>query len=145
MGNNSAPLLADLFLHSYEAEFVQELFRKGEKKLAQSINFMFRYIDDVLSLNNKNFRNFLHLIYPVELVVKDITDSPNSASYLDLYLEHDINRTLTTKCYDKRDDFNSPIVNYPFLDSIIPSSPAYGVYMLIRYSRTCNSYQNFLH
>jgi len=46
--NNCAPLLADLFLHSYEAEFVQELLRKGEKKLAQSFNYMFRYIDDVL-------------------------------------------------------------------------------------------------
>jgi len=44
---------------------------------------------------------------------------------------------LTTKLYDKRDDFNFPIVNYPILDSNIPSSPAYGVYMsqLIRYSK----------
>jgi len=79
-------------------------------------------------------------IYPVELVVKDTTDSPNSASYLDIYLEHDINGTLTTKLYDKRDDFNFPIVNYPLLESNIPSSAAYSVYMsqLIRYSRTCN-------
>jgi len=38
------------------------------------------------------------------------------------------------------------IINYPFLDSKIPSSPAYGVYIsqLIRYSRACNSYQDFL-
>jgi len=38
-------------------------------------------------------------------------------------------------------------INYPFLDTNIPSSPVYGVYMsqLIRYSRTCNSYQHFLH
>jgi len=34
MRTNSAPLLADLFLHSFEAEFVQDLLRKGEKKLA---------------------------------------------------------------------------------------------------------------
>jgi len=82
----------------------------------------------------------------VELVVKDTTDSPNSASYLDIYLEHDTNGTLTTKVYDKRDDFNVPTVNYPFLDSNIPSSPAYGVYMsqLIRYW-TCNSYRDFIH
>jgi len=89
--------------------------------------------------------NFLHLIiYPVELVVKD-TDSPNSATYFDL--EHDINGILTTKLYDKRDDFICPIVNYPFVDSNIPSSLAYAVYMLqlIRYSRTCNSYHDFLH
>jgi len=62
-------------------------------------------------------------------------------------LENDINGTLTTKLYNKRDDFHFPIVNYLSLDSKIPSSPAYGVYMSqsIRYSRTCNSYQNFLH
>jgi len=42
----------------------------------------------------------------VELVVKDTTDSPNSVSYLHLDLEHDINGTLTTKLYDKGDDFN---------------------------------------
>jgi len=65
----------------------------------------------------------------VELVVKDTTDSPYPASYRDLYLEHDINETLTTKHYDKRDNFNFPIANYPFLDSNIPSSPAYDVYM----------------
>jgi len=44
-------LEAGLFLHLYEAEFFQELLRKGEKKLAQSFNYTFRYIDDVLSLN----------------------------------------------------------------------------------------------
>jgi len=66
--------------------------------LKEKINkhFTFRYICDVLSLNKKNFSNLSHLIYPVELVVKDTTDSPNSASYLDLDLEHDINGTLTT-------------------------------------------------
>jgi len=80
---------------------------------------MYLYIDDVLSLN-KNFSNFLHLIYPVELVDKDTTDFPNSASYLDLYLKQDINGTLTTKLYDKRDDFKFPIVNYPFYFPIIP-------------------------
>jgi len=83
----------------------------------------------------------------VELVFKDTTDSPNSASYLDLYLEHDINGTLTTKLHDKRDDFNFLSSTIPFVGSNIPSSPAYGVYMsqLIRYSRTCYSYQDFLH
>jgi len=58
----------------------------------------------------------LHLIYPVELVVKDF---PNSVSYLELYLEHDINGTLKTKLYDTRGYFNFPIVNYPFRDSNI--------------------------
>jgi hypothetical protein len=48
----TAPLLSDLFLYSYEADFIQELLKENEMKLAQSFNFTFRYIDDVLSLNN---------------------------------------------------------------------------------------------
>ena len=52
MGTNWAPLLADLFLYSYEADFIQGLLKKNEKKLARSLNFTFRYIDDVFSLNN---------------------------------------------------------------------------------------------
>jgi hypothetical protein len=36
---------------------------------------------------------------------------------------------LRTKLYDKRDDFNFPIVNFPFVCSNIPAAPAYGVYI----------------
>ena len=43
MGTNCAPLLADLFLHSYEAEFVQKLLRDNNKKLPASFNHTFRY------------------------------------------------------------------------------------------------------
>jgi hypothetical protein len=64
MGTNCAPLLADLFLYSYEAEFVQKLFHDNKKKLAVSFNHTFRYIDDGLSMNNNNFHNYVHLIYP---------------------------------------------------------------------------------
>jgi hypothetical protein len=52
MGTNCAPLLADLFLYSYKADFIQVFLKKNEKKLTRSFNFTFRYIDDVLSLNN---------------------------------------------------------------------------------------------
>ena len=83
MGTNCAPLLADLFLYSYEAVFIQGLVQKGEKKLAQSFNFTFRYIDDVLSLNN--ISDHLHSIYPSELEIKDTTDTDESASYLYLF------------------------------------------------------------
>jgi len=69
--------------------------------LHKSFDCTFLYTDDVLPLNNTNFNNYLHLMYPVELVFKDTTDSPTSASYLDL--EHGINETLTTKLYDKCD------------------------------------------
>jgi adenylate kinase len=48
-----------------------------------------------------------------------------SPSYLDLRLEIDSEEQLRTKLYDKRDDFNFPIVNFPFICSNIPAVPAY--------------------
>ena len=53
---------------------------------------------------------------------------------------------LRTKLYDKRDDFNFPIVNFPFICSNFPAASTYGVYIsqLIRYSRAYGSYQDFL-
>jgi hypothetical protein len=73
MGKNCAPLLADLFLYSYEADFIQGLLKKNEKKLPQSFNFTFRYIDDVRSLNNSRFGDFVDRIYPIELEINDTT------------------------------------------------------------------------
>ena len=48
--------------------------------------------------------------------------------------------------YDKRDDFDFPIVNFPYLSSNIPESPAYGVFVsqLIRYARVCSKYEDIL-
>ena len=69
MGTNSAPLLANLFLYSYEADFIQWLLKKNEKKLARSFNFTFRYVYDVLSLNNSSFGDLVDRIYPIELEI----------------------------------------------------------------------------
>ena len=146
MGTNCAPLLADLFLYSYEADFIQGLLKKNEKKLARSFNFTFRYTDVVLSLNNSRFGDFVDRIYPIELEIKDTTDTDRSASYLDLYLEIDNEERLRTKLYDKRDHFNFPVVNFPFICSNIPAAPTYEVYIsqLIRYSRACGSHHYLL-
>jgi hypothetical protein len=76
--------------------------QKNEKKLARSFNFTFRYIDDVLSLNDARFGDFLDRIYPIELEIKDTTDTDRSASYLDLHLEIDSEGRLRTKLYDKK-------------------------------------------
>ena len=84
-----ALLLADLLLYSCEAHFIQGLLKKNEKKLAWSFNFTFRYIDDVISLNNFRFGDFVDRIYPIELELKYITNTDRSASYLDLHLEID--------------------------------------------------------
>jgi hypothetical protein len=126
--------------------FIQVVLKKNEKKLARSFNFTFRYIDDVLSLNNSRFGDFVNRIYPIKLEIKDITDTDRFASYLDLHLEIDSEGRLWTKLYDKRNYFNFPIVNFPFICSNMPAAPVYRIYIsqLIRYSDACGSYQDFL-
>jgi hypothetical protein len=90
--------------------------------------------------------DFVDRIYPIEFEIKYTTDTDRYASFLDIHLQIDSERRLRTKLYDKKDHFNFPIVNFPFICSNIPAAPAYGVYIsqLIRYSRPCGSYQNFL-
>ena len=53
------PILADLFLYLYEEDFIQGFLKKNEKKLARSFNFTFCYIDDVHTLNNSRFGDFI--------------------------------------------------------------------------------------
>ena len=145
MGTNYAPLLADLCCYSYESE-LQKLVKDKKIHEARAFNFTHRYIDDVLSINNSRFAEFLPLIYPPELEVKETTDTASSASFLDLYLEFDDSGQLSNKIYDKRDDFNFNIINFPNMCSNIPASPAYSVYILqlIRYARASSNYSDFL-
>ena len=85
-------------------------------------------------------------MYPPELEIKDTTESNTSASYLDLFLSIGRDGQLCISLYDKHDNFNFHITNFPFLSSNIPSSPAYGVFIsqLIRYARACSSYECFI-
>ena len=146
MGTNCAPLLVDLFVYSYESEFLQKLVKDKKIHEVRAFNFTYRYIDDVLSINNSRFAEFLPLIYPPELEVKETTDTASSASFLDLYLEFDDSGQISTKIYDKRDDFNFKIINCSNMCSNISTSPAYGVYIsqLIRYARVSSNYSDFL-
>ena len=115
-----------MFLYTNEAEFIQKLIAQKQKNIALSFNFTYRYMDDVLSLSNSDFDQYIHTIYPPEL---DTTNSTTSSSYLDLLLRIDANTNLHSKLYDKRDDLDFHIVNLPFLDNNIPSSPVYGTYI----------------
>ena len=67
MGTNCAPLMADLFLYSYENEFLDKLLKEGKRKLARRFNLSYRYIDDLISFNNKRFKEFVSDIYPKNL------------------------------------------------------------------------------
>ena len=146
MGTNCATLLADLFLYSYENEFLNKLIKEGKRKLARKFNLSYRYIDDLISFNNKRFKEFISDIYPKELTISETTEPTSIASYLNLLFIRDKSNNITTKLYDKRDAFGFHIVNFPFMSSNIPSAPAYGVYasQLIHYARCCSNYSDFL-
>ena len=141
MGASCAPLLADVFLCSYEADFVQSLLSTGKRHLASRFSLTYGCIDDVLSMGSPEFESCLGQMCPAELGIRDAAESTASASYLDLLLSIGRGGQLHTSIYDKRDDFNFHITNFPFLSSNIPSSPAYGVFIsqLVRYARACSS------
>ena len=147
MGTNSAPLLADLFLHTYEYAFIIKTM-KGDITRALQLNKTFRYIDDLLCVNNGNFNKHINEIYPSELILKNTTTTPSEISYLDTTLNiGEGNGTVRISIYDKREDFNFKIVNFPYLDSNIPRNPAYGVYIsqLVRYARICSRKDDFIY
>ena len=141
VGMNCSPLLADLFLYSYENEFLDNMIRSGHRRLSRSFNRCY----DLIVFNNKKFLDYLKEIYPSQLTVEKATKSDHLADYLDLTFIIDSGGRLSTRLYDKRDDFDFHIVNFPFLSSNIPSGPSYGVYIsqLIRYARCCSHYDDF--
>ena len=114
-------------------------------KYLRRFNLSYRYIDDIISFNNKRFKEFISDIYPKELTISETTESTSVASYLDLLFTRDRSNNITTKLYDKRDAFGFHIVNFPFMSSNIPSAPAYGVYasQLVRYAHCCSNYSDF--
>ena len=103
-----------------------------------------RYLDDILNVDNPYFQNLYKSIYPSQLQLNLASTSDTEAAFLDLniFIEGGI---IITKIYDKRDDFNFNIVNFPFLDSDVPRSPSYGIYMsqLVRYARACSKLKDF--
>ncbi|MDA3086526.1 hypothetical protein OFO27_08365, partial [Campylobacter sp. CS_ED1] len=144
MGTNCAPLIADLFLFCYEKEFMLSLDTNTQSDVILSFNYTSRYLDDIGNIDNDFFHTMFKDIYPPELELNKANEVNTNASFLDLNLSI-MNGKVTTNIYDKRDDFNFKIVNYPNLSGNIPSSPSYGVYIsqLIRFSRCCSNVEDF--
>ena len=106
MCTTCAPLLVDLFLCSYEADFIQGFLKKNEKNLDRSFNFTFRYIYDVLPLTDSRLGDSVDRIYSIDLEIKDTTATYRSASYIGLHLNINSEERLRTKLYDSRQYFN---------------------------------------
>ena len=70
----------------------------------------------------------VHRIYPAELQLNKANSSDTRAAFLDLNLSIH-NDIISTKIYDKRDDYSFDIVNFPFLDGDVPRRSSYDVYI----------------
>ena len=112
--------------------------------LLKLFNSTSRYLDDLLNIDNPYFEQLVSQIYPTELQLNKAYSSDIEAPFLDLNLST-TNGIVSSKIYDKQDDFNFEIVNFPFLDGDVPRSPSYGVYIsqLIRFARVCSNVGDF--
>ena len=144
MGTNCALLVADLFLFCYERDFMLSLSDNNQADIIEAFNSTSRYLDDLLNIDNPYFEQMVGQIYPTELQLNKANSSDTESPFLDLNLSI-TNGIVSSKIYDKRDDFNFEIVNFPFLDGDVPRSPSYGVYIsqLIRFARVCSYVDDF--
>ena len=112
--------------------------------VTDAFNTTSRYLDDISNINNIYFDNMVSQIYASELQLNKSNTSDTEAAILDLHLfiSNDI---VSTKIYDKRDDFDFKTVNFPFLDGDVPRSTSYGVYssQRIRFARVSSYMTNF--
>ena len=74
----------------------------------------------MLNIGNPYFEQMVGQIYPTELQA-NCSDTEAPFFYLNLSITNGI---VSSKIYDKRDDFNFEIVNFPFLDGDVPRSPS---------------------
>ena len=116
--------------------FMLSLSEDNHYDVIEAFNSTSRYLNDLLNIDNNFFDSMVNRTYPSELQLNKANMSDTEASFLDLHLSISYG-FVKTKIYDKRDDFDFDIVNFPFLDGDVPLSTSYGVYIsqLIRFAR----------
>ena len=61
MGTDCAPYLANLFLYAYEFEFLNDTLKLKDFSTLYKFNKCYRYIDDLLTINNDGILNVLKI------------------------------------------------------------------------------------
>ena len=123
---------------------MKNLSSDNQADVIEAFNLNFRYLDDLLNIDNPFFAGMVKQIYPPELQLNKANTSDTEAPFLDLHLSIS-NGFVSSKIYDKRDDFDFDIVNFLFLDGDVPRRPSYGVHssQLIRFARVCSHVDDF--
>ena len=113
MGTNCAPLVADLFLYCYERGFIGSLNHGNQADVIEALNSTSRYLDDLLNIDNPYFEGMVKQIYPPELQLNKANNTDTEAPVLDLHISI-ANGFVSSKIYDKCDDFDFDVVNSVF-------------------------------
>ena len=90
-----------------------------QAEIIKAFNSTFRYLDELLNIDNPYFEVMVNRIYPPELPLNKTNTSDTEAPFLNLHLSGS-NGFVSSKIYDKRDDFDFHIVNFPFFDGDVP-------------------------
>ena len=135
IGTNCAPLVADLFIFCYLRDFMTSISDDNQADIIEAFKSTSSYLDDLLNIDNPCFEEMVNQIYPPELQLNTANTSDTEAPFLNLHLSIS-NRVVSSKIYDKRDDFDFDIIS---LDGDVPGPP-YGLYIsqLIRFARVCS-------
>ena len=138
-----APVIADLFLYCYERDFMSDLHKSKRHDLIDMFNDTSRYLDDIINIDNPEYKKYIPDIYPAELQLNKANTSDKETTFLDLNIKD--KSDIHTSVYDKRDDFGFPIVNFPWLSGDVPRLPLYGIYIskLLRFATCCTSVLDF--
>ena len=145
MGSDPAPFIANLFLYVYENRYMEKL-KKSDIARAKNLRHVFRFIDDLISINDKDeFLRSFKDIYPPEMVLKVENQLNTESSYLDLDLKVE-NRIFNSWLYDKRDTFHFSVVRMPYKCSNMPYKMFYSTISaeVLRICRATSSYSFFL-
>ena len=143
MGTTWAPLIANLFLFCYERNSMMSLSGYTHADVIKGYNSTSRYLDDLLNNDSPYFEGMVSQIYPSELQLNKTNTSDFKASFLDLHLSM-LDGFVSSKTYDKRNDFDFDIVNFPFLDCDCPRTTSKCVYIsqVIRFFGRVSSHLN---
>lgn len=151
MGTNCAVFLANFFLFTYELDFARSLIEQGNQEKLRFFENTFRYIDDVLPLNNPFFKDEIPNIYPDSLKL-NLEQYGQGVSFLDLviWMSNRRNARFRTALFDKRSLAkykDLPMSRFPFASSFLPRRFSYNIVtsQCFRFRRRCMSRSAFVY
>ena len=107
---------------------MDSLIDDNQADVIEAFNSTSRYLDDLMNIDNPYFEGIVKLTYPPELQMNKANNTDAEAQVLDLHLSV-ADGFVSFGVYDKRDDFDFDIVNFPFLACDVPRPASYGVYI----------------